>query len=77
MRHGLISLLAASAFLACGAAAVAQTVSPPADISATAAPAPEPMVCVDQDSGGNSRLGSARKVCHTQKEWDALPRARR
>jgi hypothetical protein len=76
MRHGLISLLAASAFLACGAAAVAQTASPPAD-TATAAPAPEPMVCVDQDSGGNSRLGSARKVCHTQKEWDAMPRARR
>ena len=27
------------------------------------------MVCIDQDAGGNSRLGT-RKVCHTQKEWD-------
>ena len=77
MRYGLIASLAALAFLACGAAAVAQTASPPADTSTTAVPAPEPMVCVDQDSGGNSRLGSARKVCHTQKEWDALPRSRR
>jgi len=78
MRYAFITLLAASAFLACGVAAVAQTASPPADAGITAAAsAGEPMVCVDQDSGGNSRLGSARKVCHTQKEWDALPRSRR
>jgi hypothetical protein len=51
---------------------------PPSPDPATAAapPAEEPKICVEQDSGGNSRLGT-RKVCHTQKEWDALPRARK
>ena len=60
--------------------AQAQTPSPdPATTTTTTAaaqPAEEPKICVDEDSGGNSRLGT-RKVCHTQKEWDVLPRSRR
>src|SRR5665213_2948017 len=69
MHHGFTLLFVGSALLACGLAASAQTASSPADAgNAAAAPAAEPMVCVDQGSGGNSRLGT-RKVCHTQKEW--------
>ena len=58
--------------------AQAQTPSPDPATTTTAAtqPAEEPKICVEEDSGGNSRLGT-RKVCHTQKEWDALPRSRR
>ncbi len=74
MRHTVIGLLAASTILACAAAAQAQTASPPAEPAA--APAEDKMVCVDESAGGNSRLGT-RKVCHTQKEWDALPHSRR
>lgn len=75
MRH---TVLAASVLLACGSAAIAQTAAPPADPAVTAAqPADEKQVCVTEDAGGNSRLGSSRKVCHTQKEWDALPHSRR
>jgi hypothetical protein len=60
--------------------AQAQTPTPDsrtsAPTTAAAQPVEEPKICVEQDSGGNSRLGT-RKVCYTQKEWDALPRARR
>ena len=78
MRHTVMAFLAASAFLASGAAAHAQTEpsATPSPVISTP-PADEPLVCINQDAGGNSRLGSSRKVCHTQKEWDALPRARR
>jgi predicted secreted protein len=77
MRHTVIGLLAACAILACAAAAQAQTASPPADVPAAApAPAEDKMICLDESAGGNSRLGT-HKVCHTQKEWDSLPRARR
>jgi hypothetical protein len=59
------------------ASASAQTAqATPADPAAAAAPpAEEAKICVEQDSGGNSRLG-IRKICHTQKEWDALPHGR-
>ena len=70
MRHAIPGLLAAFAFLACLAAAQAQPAAPSADPAA--APVEEQQVCVNQDAGGNSRLGKAKKVCHTQKEWDAL-----
>jgi len=77
MRHTVIGFLAACAILTCGAAVQAQTASSPADAPAAApAPVEDKMVCVDENAGGNSRLGS-RKVCHTQKEWDALPHSRR
>jgi hypothetical protein len=75
MRHTVIGLFAASAILACAAVAQAQTANPPAEPAA--APAEDKMVCVTEDAGGNSRLGSSRRVCHTQKEWDSLPRSRR
>ncbi len=76
MRHTVIGFLAV--FLACGAAAHAQTEPPatPSPVISTP-PADEPLVCINQDAGGNSRLGSSRKVCHTQKEWDAMPRSHR
>lgn len=44
--------------------------------AATDQPVEDKKICVDQDSGGNSRLGS-RKVCHTQKEWDSIARSSR
>jgi hypothetical protein len=57
--------------------ASAQTQTPPPDSAAAPAqPVEEPKICVEQDSGGNSRLGM-RKVCRTQKEWDALSRGRK
>ena len=52
--------------------AAALTLAP----AAASAPVEDKIVCVDESAGGNSRLGS-RKVCHTQKEWDALPHSRR
>jgi hypothetical protein len=59
------------------ASASAQTQTPPADpAAATAQSVEETKICLDQDAGGNSRLGT-RKVCRTQKEWDSLARARR
>jgi hypothetical protein len=60
-------------------AALAQTeTAPPGNPAPAAAeqPAVQKVVCIDEDAGGNSRLGSHR-VCHTQKEWDSLPRSRR
>lgn len=75
MRHTVIGFLTASLLLACAAAAQAQPASTPAEPAA--ASAEDKMVCVTEDAGGNSRLGNSRKVCHTQKEWDALPHSRR
>jgi len=63
-------------------AAFAQTEPSPSPMPAAPAlagteqPAAEKLVCLDEDAGGNSRLGSHR-VCHTQKEWASLARARR
>ena len=57
--------------------ASAQTpATPPDTATTTAQPVEQPKICVDQDSGGNSRLGT-RKVCYTQQEWDALPHRRK
>ena len=57
--------------------ASAQTQTPAPDSAATPAPpVEEQKICLDQDAGGNSRLRT-RKVCRTQKEWDALARAGR
>jgi hypothetical protein len=69
--------LSALSLLFTAALAQAET-APPADPAAAAAaqPADGNLVCIDEDAGGNSRLGS-HKVCHTQKEWDSLPRSRR
>ena len=64
------------------AAALAQTeaTQPPSPATPAVAGleqlADEKVVCIDEDAGGNSRLHS-HKVCHTQKEWDSLPRSRR
>jgi hypothetical protein len=72
------AIVAVSCALLLPVSATAQTQTSPADPAATPAPPVEDkLICVDEDSGGNSRLGSSRKVCHTQKEWDALPRVRR
>jgi invasion protein IalB len=71
------AIIAAAFGLLLPVSVMAQTQTPPADPAATAAPpADDKLICMDQDSGGNSRLGT-RKVCRTQKQWDALPRARR
>ena len=73
MRKTLFAvLMLASIGYASSASAQTQTPTPTPDpVVATAAqPAEEPKICMDQDAGGNSRLGT-RKVCRTQKEWDA------
>jgi hypothetical protein len=70
--------LALSALSLLPAAALAQTEAPPPPASSVPAAQPEAekLVCIDESAGGNSRLAS-HKVCHTQKEWDSLPRSRR
>jgi hypothetical protein len=76
MRMLMLTLSVAS--LLSGAALAQTEAAPPAGsgTAAAAQPADEKLVCIDEDAGGNSRLAS-HKVCHTQKEWDALPRSRR
>jgi hypothetical protein len=71
-------LFAVLTFASMGYVASAQTQTPTPDTAAaaTAQPAEEPKICLDVDAGGNSRLGT-RKVCRTQKEWDARAHAHR
>ena len=77
MRNTLFAVLTlASLGYVAPAAAQTQTPSPDSAAAATAQPAEEPKICMDQNPGGNSRLAS-RKVCRTQKEWDARARQHR
>jgi hypothetical protein len=76
MRKTLFAMLTLAS-LAYVAPAYAQAQTPAPDTAAaTATPVEEPKICMDQDAGGNSRLAS-RKVCRTQKEWDARARQHR
>jgi invasion protein IalB len=77
MRKTVFAVLTlASIGYVAAASAQTQTPSPEPAAATTAPPVEEPKICREQDSGGNSRLGT-RKVCRTQKEWDALPRGGR
>lgn len=65
------NVIAASVFLVAAAVCAFAEEPPPADPNpAPAAPATSPMVCKQLEAPTGSRLG-ARKVCKTQKEWDA------
>ena len=79
MRAPAFVLLFAS-LLSADALGQTEATPPPSPATLAAAgieqPAAEKMICIDENAGGNSRLGSHR-VCHTQKEWDSLSRSRR
>ena len=75
--HALVLVLSFATLLSTAAFAQteATTPSPPAT-AGTEQPAAEKIICIDENAGGNSRLGSHR-VCHTQKEWESVSRTRR
>ena len=69
-----ISVLSVAAF-AQPEASVPPQPAPPAE-AGIEQPTAEKVICIDENAGGNSRLGSHR-VCHTQKEWESVSRSRR
>jgi hypothetical protein len=69
MRMLSLALSAACLFAASGCAQ-----APPQEAATGAQQAQsdnKKQICMEQDAGPSSRLGSTR-VCHTQEEWDKL-----